>query len=187
MSNIVIFVLIYLVPLVPACVFLLGRKGQKNPDATVQGKILGFTINLSGGIAAYAAVFLMGNYFVAPHFRAPSARVLHVRGTMQFSAVPPSAADLLLEIHPPDLAVRDGKSFDWPITIVDGTEHIVIHPAGYEGQTIFLSGEAPFGAPNYKRHFDKDGNLIFDDPITFKKTDAPLAQTAGASMAGGQS
>lgn len=131
-------------------------------------------MDLGGGIAAYAAVFLMGVYFVAPHIY-PAVRTIHVRGTLHFSAAPPKLPDVHAEFHPPDLAVREGGTFDWPVTLVNGTEYIVVHPSGYEGQTLFLAGEVPFGAPNYKHHFDAAGNLIFDEPIVFK----PLSQGGG--------
>src|SRR5436305_6873970 len=128
MSEVTIYMLIYLVPLVPACVFYGGRKGSR---AKFEGKLAGFAVDLGGGIAAYAAVFLLGIYFVAPHFYLPTARTIHIRGTLQFAAARPKPADVLVAMYPPELSVPEGMSFDWPVTLVDDTEHIVVHPTGY--------------------------------------------------------
>jgi hypothetical protein len=100
----------------------------------------------------------------------------------------PTAADIKAELHPPDLDVRDGKNFDWPVTMVDGdSAMIVLQPAGYEGQTLFLKGEAPIGAPNYKHHPDKDGNIIYDEPIVFQKLPAEVVEAGPILPIGGKS
>ena len=175
MSTVTICLLVYLLPLVPAFVFYGGRVGSR---AKLTGKLAGFAVDLGGGIAAYAAVFLMGIHFVAPLLHSPAARILNVRGTMKFSATPPKPPDVLAEMFPPVLDIPDGKSFEWKVPIVDGTEHIFVHPAGYEAQTLYLGGDVAFGAPNYKHHIDAAGTLIFDEPIVFKQSSN---QPGGAS------
>jgi hypothetical protein len=89
-------------------------------------------------------------------------------------------------MHPPDLDVRDGKNFDWPVTIVEGqSAMIVLQPVGYEGQTLFLTGDAPMGAPLYKHEPDKDGNIIYKDPIIFEKAPATNAGAGTSPSTGG--
>jgi hypothetical protein len=189
-EKLAIYAILVLVPLIPAVV-LFGtlRKTRKRPDADakISGTVAGIPMELSGSIAGYFAVAAFFAYIVGPHLYPQSARIVHVRGSMKFApGATPSAADIKAEMHPPDLDVRDGHSFDWPVTIVEGAPAvIVLQPAGYEGQTLYLSGDVPFGAPNYKHHPDKDGNIVFEEPIVFQKEPASAVETGKLTSSGG--
>lgn len=173
-EKFLIYAIMVLVPLIPAVVLF----GALKSTARIKGKVHGLPVNLGGAIAGYFVVAVFFAYEVGPHLYPQTARVVHVRGSMKFApGAAPSAADIRAELHPPDLDVRDGKNFDWPVTIVDGdSAMIVLQPAGYEGQTLYLRGESPMGAPNYKHHPDKDGNIIYDEPITFEKLPATIVE-----------
>ncbi|HXH38705.1 MAG TPA: hypothetical protein VNN08_08765 [Thermoanaerobaculia bacterium] len=183
LEKLLIYAILVLVPLIPAVVLFATLKST----ATIKGTIAGIPMELGGAIGGYFAVAAFFASVVGPHLYPQTARVVHVRGSMKFVAgAAPTAADIKCELHPPDLDVRDGRNFDWPVPVVDGVPAaIVLQPAGYEGQTLFLSGDAPFGAPNYKRHPDKDGNIIYDEPIVFQKVPATVVEAGPLPSTGG--
>ena len=180
-EKIALFTLMVLIPLVPAWVLFKYLQAS----ASIKGTVAGIPMELGGAIGGYFAVAAFFATVVGPHIYPQSVRQIHVRGTMKFAAGPaPSAADIKAEMHPPDLDVRDGKNFEWPVTVVDGeSSMVVLQPVGYEGQTLYLSGDPPFGAPNYKHHIETVNGvptLVFDEPIVFQRTATPVAQTADA-------
>lgn len=185
LEKLLIYAILVLVPLIPAVVLFATLKSTAKIKATVAG----IPMELGGAIAGYFAVAAFFAYVVGPHLYPQSVRVVHVRGSMQFApGSAPTAADIKAELHPPDLDVRDGRTFDWPVPIVEGVPAaIVLQPVGYEGQTLFLTGEAPFGAPNYKHHPDKDGNIVYEEPIVFQKVPATVVEAGGLPTAGGKS
>ena len=184
-EKLLIYAILVLVPLIPAVVLF----GTLKATAKITGTIAGIPMELGGSIAGYFAVAAFFAYVVGPHLYPQSARVVHVRGWMQFApGAAPAAPDIHAELHPPDLDVRDGKTFDWPVTIVEGVPAaIVLQPVGYEGQTLFLTGESPFGAPHYKHHPDKDGNIVFEEPIVFQKVPATVVEAGALPSTGGKS
>lgn len=183
LEKLLIYLILVLVPLIPAVVLFATLKST----ATIKGTVAGIPMELGGAIAGYFAVAAFFAFEVGPHIYPQTARVVHVRGSMKFApGAAPSAADIKAEVHPPDLNVRDGKTFDWPVTIVDGqSAMIVLQPVGYEGQTLFLTGEVPMGAPQYKHHTDKDGNIIFPDPIVFERVPAAVVEAGASPSTGG--
>lgn len=183
LEKLLIYAILVLVPLIPAVVLFVTLKST----ATIKGTIAGIPMELGGAIAGYFAVAAFFAFQVGPHMYPQTAKRVHVRGSMKFAkGAPPNAADIRAELHPPDLDVRDGRNFDWLVTVAEGESvMIVLQPAGYEGQTLYLSGDTPMGSPSYKHHPDKDGNIIYDDPITFEKVPPSVVEAGGTPTTGG--
>ncbi len=183
LEKLLIYAILVLVPLIPAVVLFVTLKST----ATIKGTIGGIPMELGGAIAGYFAVAAFFAFQVGPHMYPQTVRVVHVRGSMKFAkGAPPTAADIRAELHPPDLDVRDGRNFDWLVTIAEGeSKMIVLQPAGYEGQTLYLSGEAPMGSPNYKHHTDTEGNIVYEEPITFEKVPSSAVEAGGSPSTGG--
>ncbi|HSY52021.1 MAG TPA: hypothetical protein VLC46_24675 [Thermoanaerobaculia bacterium] len=192
LEKLLIYAILVLVPMIPAVV-LFGvlkspwLKSTVLSTTTIKATIAGIPMELGGAIGGYFAVAAFFAYVVGPHLYPPTARFVHVRGTMQFvSGAAPTAPDIKCVLYPPDLEVRDGRNFDWLVPVVEGDQaNVILQSAGYEGQTLYLTGELPFGAPHYKHHSDMDGNIIYDEPIVFQKVPAAVVEAGPSPSTGG--
>lgn len=171
-NQLIVLSFLVLLPMIPA--FLLFKLLPSR--AVVKGPFAGFNVALGGAFAGYVALTVFVATYYAQNLRPQTYRTWVVKGQLQFPSGerPPLRWDL----GPPLLRLDANNGFYFEIPVADGAEmpDLVLEAAGYPVKSIKLSGNALYGATNYKRVVDAEtARIQFEEPIVFEKPPATAA------------